>query len=246
MAKPKVSVIIPAAGAGKRFGGDVKKPFAQLDNRPVFIRAIELFINRDDVCQTILTVSPADYDVVKEKYAANIMFMGIKLVKGGDERFQSVQAALEHVDEAAEYLCIHDAVRPCVLDTWIDKVFTEATKSGAAILAAPLAGTIKRASQAGVIEETVPRSGLFEAQTPQVFKKDLLLQAYADLPDDLAPTDDAEVVERTGHPVAIVTSDHRNIKITSPGDMSLAAALVKEMGRKPKGKALGAFEEAQW
>nr|HPM22631.1 2-C-methyl-D-erythritol 4-phosphate cytidylyltransferase [Phycisphaerae bacterium] len=147
----KVAVIIPAAGAGQRFGGQVKKPFALLDNRPIFIRALELFINRDDVCQNILTVAPEDYDVVREKYAANIMIMGIKLVKGGAERYESVRAALAAVDPAAELICVHDAVRPCVLEAWIDQVFAEAGKSGAAILAAPLTGTIKRVAESGVV-----------------------------------------------------------------------------------------------
>jgi len=243
---PKVAVIIPAAGAGQRFGGQVKKPFALLDNRPIFIRSLELFINRDDVCQNILTVAPEDYDVVKEKYAANIMLMGIKLVKGGPERWQSVRNALAALDPTAELVCIHDAVRPCVLEAWIDQVFAEAAKSGAAILAAPLTGTIKRVSAAGVIDETVPREGLYEAQTPQVFRAELIKRAYAEMPSDLRPTDDAQLVERLGHGVTIVETDRRNLKITSPGDMSLAAVLVKELGRKPKGPALGAFEEAQW
>jgi 2-C-methyl-D-erythritol 4-phosphate cytidylyltransferase len=242
----KVAVIIPAAGAGKRFGGDVKKPFALLDNRPIFIRSIELFINRDDVCQTLLTVSPGDYDVVREKYAANIMIMGIKLVKGGDERFESVRQALAAVDPAADLVCVHDAVRPCVLEAWIDRVFEEAGKSGAAILAAPLTGTVKRVAGSGVVDATVSREGLYEAQTPQVFKREILQNAYADLPADFVPTDDAQVVERTGHGVTIVPTDHRNLKITTPGDMTLAAALLKDMGRKPKGPSLGAFDEAQW
>jgi 2-C-methyl-D-erythritol 4-phosphate cytidylyltransferase len=243
---PKVAVIIPAAGAGRRFGGEVKKPFALLDNRPIFIRSIELFLSRPDVCQTILAVAADDYDVVKEKYAANIMFMGIKLVKGGAQRFESVQKALAEVDPAAELVCVHDAVRPCVLEAWIDKVFEEAAKTGAAILAAPLTGTIKRVAESGVIDATVPREGLYEAQTPQVFKKEILQRAYASLPEGFIPTDDAQAVERLGHPVAVVPTDRRNIKITTPGDMSLAAVLVKEMGRKPKGPALGAFEEAKW
>jgi len=242
----KVAVIVPAAGAGKRFGGDVRKPFALLDNRPIFIRSIELFLSRPDVCQTILTVAPDDYDVVREKYAANIMFMDIKLVKGGAERFESVKLALEHVDAAADLVCIHDAVRPCVLEAWIDKVFEEAQKSGAAILAAPLTGTIKRVAGSGAVDATVPREGLYEAQTPQVFRKDVILKAYAAMPKDFVPTDDAQVVERTGHPVTIVPTDHRNIKITAPGDMTLAAVLVKDMARKAKGPAMGAFEEAQW
>jgi 2-C-methyl-D-erythritol 4-phosphate cytidylyltransferase len=243
----KYAVIIPAAGAGKRFGGDVKKPFAQIDNRPIFIRTIELFISRPDVVQTILTVAPDDYDVVREKYAANIMFMGIKLVKGGAERFESVKLALDVLDDAAEYVCVHDAVRPCVLDAWIDAVFSEVTKSGAAILAAPLNGTIKRVSGSGTIDQTISREGLYEAQTPQVFRKDVLLKAYAALPAGSAPTDDAQVVEQSGHPVSIAVSDQRNIKITSPGDMALAAAILKTITRKPKGDALASpFQEAQW
>lgn len=242
----KFAIIIPAAGAGKRFGGDVKKPFAQLDGRPIFIRSIELFINREDVCQTILTVSPNDYDVVREKYAANIMIMGIKLVKGGAERFESVKLALAEVADEADYVAVHDAVRPCVLDTWIDNVFSEAVKSGAAILAAPLTGTIKRVSAAHVIDETVSRVGLYEAQTPQVFRKDLLRKAYDALPAGSTPTDDAEVVERSGHPVAVVAADRRNVKITTPGDMTLAVSLLKDISRRPKAGPLGAFDEAQW
>lgn len=243
----KVSVIIPAAGAGKRFGGDTKKPFAQLDNRPVFIRSIELFVTREDVAQVILAVSPDDYDVVREKYAANLMFMDIKLVKGGQERFESVKLALDAVDEAAGLVCVHDAVRPCVLDSWIDAVFAEAGKSGAAILAARLTGTIKRVGESGVIDETVPRAGLYEAQTPQVFRKDVLVKAYAALDTSNPPTDDAEVVERSGHGVMIVESDRRNLKITTPADMSLAQQILKGMTRKAKaGGPRSPFEEAQW
>lgn len=241
----KFAVIIPAAGAGKRFGGDVKKPFVLLDNRPVFIRSLELFVNRPDVCQTILAVSPDDYDVVREKYAANLMFMDIKLVKGGNERYESVRLALDAVDEQAEFVCVHDAVRPCVLESWIDEVFAAAEKSGAAILAAPLVGTIKKV-QYNVIRETVSREMLWEAQTPQVFAKQLLRDAYAAMPAELRPTDDAHVVEKFGHGVGIVATDRRNIKITTGSDMTLAAAILKDVARKPKSGPLGAFDEAKW
>jgi len=243
----KVAVIVTAAGAGQRFGGQVKKPFAQIDSRPIFIRCVELFLSRPDVCQTILTVAPDDFDVVKEKYAANIMFMGLQLVQGGAERFESVRAALAQVDPAAELVCVHDAVRPYVQEAWIDAVFAEAAKSGAAILAAPLTGTIKRVSEALLIEQTVPRRGLYEAQTPQVFRRELLVRAYAELPNDFRPTDDASVVERTGHQVKVVIADRRNVKITTPADMDLAAVLLKQLPRKAKGPApRGPFEEAQW
>lgn len=244
---PRVAVIVPAAGAGKRFGGQAKKPFALLDNRPIFIRSIELFVNRPDVCQVILAVAPEDHDVVREKYAANLMLMNIKLVSGGAQRWESVRNALEHVSPEAELVCVHDAVRPCVQSAWIDEVFAKAAACGAAILAAPLTGTIKRVGRAGVIEETVPREGLYEAQTPQVFARQVLVDAYRSLPKGFVPTDDAQVVERAGRPVSIVVTDRRNIKITTGADMSMAQAILKDFERQARpGGPLGAFEEARW
>lgn len=242
----KVAVIIPAAGAGKRFGGEVRKPFALMDNRPIFIRTAELFVNRPDVCQVLLAVAPEDYPVVREKYAANLMFMNITLVEGGPQRWQSVQRALERVDDAAELVAVHDAVRPCVLEDWIDAVFSAAQQHGAAILAAPLTATIKRVNK-GRVEHTVPREGLYEAQTPQVFRRALLVEAYQKLSPDAHPTDDAQVAEQAGYPVAIVPTDRRNLKITTPGDIALAAAILKDMGRRPRpGGPRSPFEEAQW
>ena len=90
----KVAVIVAAAGASTRFGGPVKKPFAQIDGRPVVLRALELFVNREDVCRIILAVSEEDYDMVKTKFGANLGFMGVTLVKGGAERWQTIRNAL--------------------------------------------------------------------------------------------------------------------------------------------------------
>lgn len=238
-------VIIPAAGKAERFGGGEKKTFAKLDGRPVFIRTLEHFINRSDVCQTILAVSPEDADTMKSRYGPNLGFMGVKLVVGGEQRRDSVAAALAEVDDAAEYVAVHDAVRPCVTAAMIDAVFAEAVKSGAAILATPITGTIKRVSGAYVIEETSPRDGLFEAQTPQVFRKAMLIDAYASLPAGAEVTDDAEIAERAGHTIAVVVSDATNLKITTKSDMTLANAIVKSRPAKAVPR-MGAFEEAQW
>jgi len=242
----KFAVIIAAAGKGERFGGSEKKTFAKLAGRPVFIRSIERFINRDDVCQIILAVAPEDMGTLKSSYAANLGFMGVKLVEGGDRREQTVAAALKAVSDEAEYIAVHDAVRPCVTEQMIDAVFAEAVKAGAAILAAPIVGTVKRISGADVIEETVSRAGLFEAQTPQVFKKNLLIEAYANL-DKLKEevTDEARAVELAGHPVSVVKSDPTNLKITTKGDLALANAILKVRPAKAAPR-LGAFEEAQW
>ena len=242
----KIAVIVVAAGKSDRFEGKTKKPFANLDGRPIFIRSLEKFINRDDVCQTILAVSPDDFEEVKRKYASNLAFMGVALVEGGAERFDSVAAALDKVSGDAELVAVHDAVRPCVTEDMIDAVFAEAAKSGAAILAAPLTGTIKRVSQAKVVDQTLDRAGLYEAQTPQVFKRDLLMTAYQKRDQVEGPiTDDAMLVERASHPVAVVESDLTNLKITARGDLPLASAILKARPAK-KIKKLGAFEEAQW
>ncbi|MCH7993764.1 MAG: 2-C-methyl-D-erythritol 4-phosphate cytidylyltransferase [Planctomycetes bacterium] len=156
----RFAVIIPAAGKGERFGGREKKTFAKLGGKPLFIQTIQLFINRDDVCQTILAIAPEDMDTMKTRYAANLGFMGVKSVQGGKNRCDTVANAIEIVTDEADYIAVHDAARPCAADSMIDSVFAEAQKSGAAIPAIPITSTLKRVSQSNVVEETVARDGL--------------------------------------------------------------------------------------
>jgi len=241
----KVAVIIPAAGKAERFGCGENKTFAKLDGRPLFIRAIEHFVNRDDTCQIILAVAPEDSEAMKSKYAANLAFMGVKLVEGGARRCDTVRAALDAVADEAELVAIHDAARPCVTAEMIDGVFAEGTKSGAAVLACPLTGTIKSVNDSLTIDRTIPREGLYEAQTPQVFRKDVLREAYTKLDSQAEVTDDAQVVEQAGHPVTVVKSDASNLKITTKQDMALATAILKARPRKAVPR-MGAFDEAQW
>ena len=208
----------------------------------MFLRSLEKFINREDVCQTQLVVSPADMEEVKNRYGSNLAFMGVTLTEGGKERLDSVAAALEKVAEDAALVAVHDAARPCVSDDMIDAVFSEAAKSGAAILASPVTSTLKRVSDANVVDETLDRAGIFEAQTPQVFKREIIVEAYASRNDIKEPvTDDSMLVERSGHPVAIVESDATNMKVTRRSDMPLASAIIKSRPAKRVQK-LGAFE----
>ena len=248
----KASVIIPAAGASRRFGGKAKKIFQQLKGRPVFLRAVELFVNREDVCETQLVVAEEDLETMRDRYGANLGFMGVRVIVGGKERTDSVRSALGGVCPEADLICVHDAVRPCVSPIWIDQVFAAAARTGAAILACPLHGTLKQVDTDERIVKTVgrqgppgtPKGGLWEAQTPQVFARDVLMRAYDSA---AAPaTDDAALVEATGHPVAVVRGDPRNVKITTRGDLALAAAVIESLP-KPKPKApAGPFEEAKW
>ncbi len=244
----KFSVILPAAGQSARFRDKEKKPFAQLDGRAVWLRSAELFVTRDDVCQCLIVVAKEDQEVFRRRYTANLAFMNVKIVDGGKERFDSVANALALVSAEANLVAIHDAVRPCLTSEQVDAVFAAAESKGAALLALPITETVKRVGAQQKVEETISRTGLWAAQTPQVFRKDLLRQAYANwgkLGKDI--TDDAQLVEAAGHAVYVVEGSSTNIKITTRGDLALAEAILKS---RPKPKAAGPVhpfaDEAQW
>jgi 2-C-methyl-D-erythritol 4-phosphate cytidylyltransferase len=244
----KFSVILPAAGKAARFKEKEKKPFANLDGRAVWLRCAELFITREDVIQTLIVVAKEDEETFRRRYAANLAFMNVQIVTGGTERFDSVANALEKVKDEAEFVAIHDAVRPCVTKELIDEVFAEATKTGAALLATPVNDTLKRATPQNVVDTTLAREGLWLAQTPQVFRKDWLLQAYLKR-EKLGKliTDDGQLVEAAGHTVHLVPGSTTNIKITTKEDLLLAEAILKA---RPKPKGQGPIhpfaDEAQW
>jgi 2-C-methyl-D-erythritol 4-phosphate cytidylyltransferase len=229
----KFAVILPAAGRSSRFQDKhYKKPFAPLANRAVWLHSAERFLNRNDVVQTIVIIARADREDFNFKFSSNIAILGIDVVDGGDERADSVAAALARVKPAADFICVHDAARPCLTDAWIDRIFEAAEKTGAAIYAIPVSGTLKRVDAGHKIRETVAREGLWEAQTPQVFRRELLLEAYAKR-GDFPATDDAQLVERIGHAVTVVPGSPINLKITTREDLRLAEQALRALP-KPK------------
>lgn len=243
----KVGVIICAAGASRRFGGKRKKPFVDVGGRAVFMRSIELFSNREDVKQILLAIAPEDEELVSVKWGPNLKFFNVKICFGGDERFDTVGKALELIKNDIDLIAVHDAVRCCIKEKWIDEVIAEAAKTGAAILACPVVATLKKAKD-NVIIQTVDRAGLYEAQTPQVFKAELLRKAYENLKnlDKNKISDDAQLVEAIGEKVSIVETDSSNIKITSKADLAIAEAILKSRPKPgPKGP-VGPYIEAQW
>jgi 2-C-methyl-D-erythritol 4-phosphate cytidylyltransferase len=229
----RFAVILPAAGKSSRFKDDhYKKPFSTLDGRAVWMHAAEKFLNREDCVQVILVISPDDREMFDLKFSANVALLGVEVVNGGAERADSVQNALARVKPDVEFVAIHDAARPCIANEWVTAVFDKAKQTGAALLAIPVNGTLKRVGANHEIEETVPRANLWEAQTPQVFRRDLLLEAYAKR-DGFNATDDAQLVERIGQAVTVVTGSPLNIKITTKGDLKFAEACLKALP-KPK------------
>ena len=242
-----VAAIICAAGASSRFGGKRKKPFVDVAGRAVVLRSVELFANRDDVKQILLAIAPEDEELVNVKWGPNLVFYNTKICFGGAERFDTVSSALELVKETIDLIAVHDAVRCCVTEKWIDKVIAAAAQSGAAILACPVTATIKEARD-NMITQTIDRAGLYEAQTPQVFKAELLKKAYENLAklDKSKISDDAQLIEALGHKVSIVEADSSNIKITHRNDIAIAEAILKSRPKpRPKGPA-GPYAEAQW
>ena len=223
-----VSVIIAGAGAGTRFGAAGNKIFQTLAGREIFLRSVDVFAGRNDVCEILLVLSAGDFDNVARQYEAELASLGVTLIAGGATRAQSVRNALARVSGSASLVCVHDAVRPCVSPAAVDAVFAAAGRSGAAILASPIHGTIKQVSPAGLIERTVCRDGLWQAQTPQVFDAAILREAYERDIDSV--TDDAQVVEAAGHAVAVVGGDANNIKITTRADLSQAEAILAAAG----------------
>jgi 2-C-methyl-D-erythritol 4-phosphate cytidylyltransferase len=234
----RFAVILPAAGKSSRFGDPWrKKVFIDLRGRPVWLRTAEAFLNRPDVVQTILCISPDDHAWFREKFAANLTFLNIEVVDGGAERADTVQAALTRVRPEADFIAVHDAARPLITPDAIDAVFAAATTTGAALLATPISSTVKRVAN-GVIQETVDRTGLWAAQTPQVFERRLLLEAFAQR-SGFPATDEAQLVERLGRSVAVVEGSPLNFKITTQADFKMAESLLSLL---PHGSGLGAVQ----
>jgi 2-C-methyl-D-erythritol 4-phosphate cytidylyltransferase len=228
----KFAVIMPAAGASRRFRDqNYKKPFAPLAGRAVWLHSAEKFLNRADVKQLIVVISADDQEEFNRKFGANIAIMGIEVTKGGKERADSVEYALARVKSDIDLIAVHDAARPCLVDKWIDEVFAAAERDGAAILAVPEPATLKRIAH-GKIVETVSREAIWQAQTPQVFHRELLLKAYAARAGKNV-TDDATLVEQLGHAVTVVEGSPLNLKITTRDDLRLAEQVLKVLP-KPK------------
>ncbi len=225
----KTGVILAAAGQSSRFqDANYKKPFIPLSGRAVWLHSAEKFLERDDVSQVVIVVAPEDKESFLENFGANLAFMGVTLAEGGSHRAESVRNGIQKLESDIDVIAIHDAARPCLAQQWIDAVFEAGKKHGAAILAIPVASTLKRVGKDDLIEETVDRSALWEAQTPQVFSRSILEEAFASSRLE-QPTDEAQLVEAVGHPIHIVKGSPINLKITSREDLRLAEQALKAL-----------------
>jgi 2-C-methyl-D-erythritol 4-phosphate cytidylyltransferase len=242
----KVVVIIPAAGLGTRMapvpgaqGKQKKTPpskqFTELGGTPILIHTLRRFAAVEAVSEIWIALREneiAGFRARLEQEAKDILKKKVELVVGGEHRQQSVEQALNAVGATADdVVLVHDAVRPFVTAKIIEEVIDAAKKYGAAIAGLPAVDTVKqveRTADGALIKATIPRAGIVLAQTPQGFRYDVIKKAFDEASaDGFLGTDEASLVERSGHEVAVVMGSPRNIKITAPADMELAEFYLK-------------------
>lgn len=226
----KKAVIIPAAGSGVRLGSDIPKPFIELSGKTILQRSIECFLGVEGVVYVVVATSLDNFEtcnrIFEEFKQPDISF---NLVKGGAERQASILNAMNTLPDDIELVAIHDAVRPFASLESIEECFRAASELGAAIVGVPVKDTIKKIDANERIVETPDRSELWQAQTPQIFKKDIIREAYQfAVKENFLGTDDASLVERIGVDIKMVEGDRKNLKITYPIDLKIAELIIKD------------------
>lgn len=225
--------IIVAAGQGKRMGGQIKKQYLVLDKQPVLIRTLSQFDRHGAMNRVILVVPEKEMDVCRTQMIAPQKFTcPVHLVPGGKNRQMSVQNGIDRAmslvpDPARCLVLIHDGVRPFVSHHLMDQLIQAAIETGGCIPVLPVTDTLKQVDARGRIVKTVDRSQMFRAQTPQVFRLDLISQALTHAVETgFNGTDDASVMEHAGLKVGTIPGDPANIKLTTPHDLLLARHIL--------------------
>jgi 2-C-methyl-D-erythritol 4-phosphate cytidylyltransferase / 2-C-methyl-D-erythritol 2,4-cyclodiphosphate synthase len=220
-----VSAIIAAGGRGSRFGGSQPKQLQMLAGVPILQRTVDAFL-QGYAFDEIVVALPSELAADPPSYLDSVI-----VVEGGERRQDSVANAFRAVAPSSEIIVIHDAARPLVSSELIERTIDAASKHGAAIAALQARDTVKRTDGSRVIRGTIPREQIFLAQTPQAFRAGVLREALALVSSASDATDEAMLAERAGHSVYLVDGDPRNLKITTPEDLEIAARLAGTTGR---------------
>jgi 2-C-methyl-D-erythritol 4-phosphate cytidylyltransferase len=216
-------------------GAETPKQFLSLDGVPLLLFTLRRLAACAAVTDFIIATRAEEIDSLTASISGEKFSRPVRVVRGGDSRQDSVANALTHVSSETELILVHDAVRPLVTVSQIERVIAEAAACGAAILGIPAMDTVKEVKRASLpndvalITATIPRERVVLAQTPQVFNALLLIQAFGQARQDgVTASDEAGLVERTGHDVHVVVGSERNLKITRPGDMELAEFYLRQ------------------
>ena len=224
---PDVAVIIVAAGSGSRVGGHELKQFRWVAGKPMLLHSVQTFQRRHDVAM-VICVLPQRYAGDPPPWLFQCDTERLLIAHGGKQRADSVWNGLGDVPDEARVVLVHDAARPLVTDAMVARVIEKARSGVACVPALPVTDTLKRVDADGRIVATIPRDGLYRAQTPQGFPRELLLDAHrAAKRDGITATDDAALCERLGMPVEIVRGSEKALKVTEEADFDRAAALAE-------------------
>lgn len=228
----RLSAIIAAGGIGERMGARGSKQLMSLAGRPVLWRAISIFQPLDTVDEIIVAIDPGDLERCRSDVIEAGGFDKVKaIVAGGETRSESVNNALVEVSPAADTVLVHDGARPLfpgeLLNDALDLL--DGGDVDGVIFGMPVTDTIKQAGDGDIVSATPDRSSLWAAQTPQVFARRIIEQAYAQPPEAIAAaTDDSSLVEQLGGRIRMVRGSHENIKLTTPFDLRVAEAIITE------------------
>jgi len=232
-----VTSIVLAAGSGSRMGAETKKQYMLLDDKPLFIHTLEIMEKQKKITKIILVVPPTDIDFCNELIKKYSIKKVLCVVSGGDTRGASVYNGLQVVPEDSEFVVVHDGARPFLSQKLLENVIETAKVEGAAIAGVPVKDTIKQVNLDEFVQETLERGLLWIIQTPQVFRKEILLKCYKKaFEDKLQGTDDASIVEAYGYPVKVVMGDYKNIKITTKEDLEYAEHIVRGRSSETRGR----------
>ncbi|MBQ1913913.1 MAG: 2-C-methyl-D-erythritol 4-phosphate cytidylyltransferase [Selenomonadaceae bacterium] len=224
-----VTAVFPAAGQGRRMNVGINKVFLDLVGKPILVHTLQRFSRSKYINHLVVVVAAEDISFIRKLLKAVPGLKPYQVVAGGSERQYSIANGLAVVPKESEIVLVHDAARPLTSVETIDRVVEGAREIGGAIAAVPEKNTVKIVAEDGIVRETPPRKTLWEVQTPQGFRKDILLEAYRKAEEDgFLGTDDSSLVERLGVPVKVVESDYRNIKVTTPEDLLIAEAFLQK------------------
>ena len=225
----KASAIIVAAGSGVRLGADMPKAFVKIAGRTMLSYSLATIRQINSIGEVVITVPEGFENAARTEVAAAGLGIPVKITVGGIERQDSVRLALELTGAESDLVIVHDAARPLATAAIFESCLAAAMRAGAAIAAIPVSDTLKRVDN-GAIVETIARATLWQAQTPQAFRRDLLVAAHQRALDDkIIATDDADLAERTGTRVEVVEASTTNLKITTPSDLAIVKAIIASL-----------------
>ena len=223
-----VVAVVPAAGLGTRMGGTARKQYRTLGGFPLLALSLQVLQRIESIREIILSVPQQDRDYCWSEIVNPFALSKVtQIVAGGARRQDSVRNGLMAITDPPDLVLVHDGVRPFLQSDFVEQSISCAADTGAAVVAMPIHDTVKRVDSRRIIQETLNREGLWQIQTPQVFRYDWLLKGHQRAQqENWEVTDDAALIERIGYPVSVVEGSCFNIKITRPDDLIFGEAIL--------------------